>query len=115
MLDKYAFMNSKNLKFENGQWFINNFDVDSWLSNQFNEIKVVPDLSEKYGIKNFAENLRKASVFWDKNILMSWMNMYIDACSSALYNYIFSITEGSEKTKEREATKASKSFEEKFK
>lgn len=108
-------MNSKDLKFKNGQWSINNHDVHSWLSNQFNEIRVVPDLSEKYGIKKFAENLQKASVFWDKNILMSWMNMYVDACSSALYNYVFLVTEGSEKVKEREAVKASKSFEEKFK
>ena len=83
--------------------------------NQFNEIRVVPDLSEKYGIKKFAKNLQKASRFWDKNILMSWMNMYVDACSSALYNYVFLVTEGSEKVKEREAVKASKSFEEKFK
>ncbi len=115
MSDKYAFMNSKNLKFENGQWFIDNFDVDKWLSDQFDEITPISDLSEKYGIKRFSANLQKASGFWDKNILMSWMNMYIDACSSALYNYVFTVTQGSEKVKEREAVKASKSFEEKFK
>jgi len=108
-------MNKHTMKFVDNMWYIGDIDIDTWLSEKVQDVRNLPSYKDGYGIKRFSEYLKDATTFWDMNIIKAWMNMYIDACATVLYNHIWNVTDGNDRVKEREAIRVTTEFEKRFK